>query len=175
MTKRTERLGRLRKIAALMLWCCSAALIIAFLAGWLEPRADPSNYVPALGSELDLESIESQFGLRNREHGAVWFLVVTSSCPACLALDHELMSIQAAARCAEAAVIPLVIETGLPLDSIRAVLQVAGLTLEGSGTPQGFHELRVRSVPAVVGVDPMGVVKFTAHPSLPDWPPQATC
>lgn len=132
--------------------------------------------MPDPGSALAIDSINRVFGSAIESDEKHWLLVLTSSCPVCLALDTELEAIKDGATCEGATVVPLVVEMGQPVDSIKKVLAAHGLPVSGTAPPPvGFIAVRTRAVPAVISLDGRGIVQFAAVPVIEPWPPTSEC
>jgi hypothetical protein len=72
--------------------------------------------------------------------------------------------------------VPLIVELGAPADSMRAVLERHGVTAAGTSGPEGLDVLSVYSVPAVLMVDPHGVIAGISNPGVNgSWPPVPDC
>lgn len=161
------------------------ALAVWGLVGWIlvgtvsdhrgKNEAQP---LPQVGDTLSLDSLEIVFGrdmVTSREPGEGWLLILSSSCPACLALDEELHELERAAQCEQSELRPLIVEMGAPADSMRSVLGSAGLEPFAVAGPEALAVLRVLSVPTVLAITGGGVVSRVHSPLDAQWPPPVAC
>lgn len=153
-----------------MIWAATALILIATLLR-VNGRSGTSDWVPRVGETIKLDSISEVFGTRIEPAAENWFLVVTSDCDACLALDGELVEIRDAARSLGVPLVPLIVQFHVTTDSIVAVLARHVPRPPGISTEEGFSTLRLRAVPSLLSVNREGQVLFVANPMIPEsWP-----
>ena len=171
------RTGAIRRMATAALWGLTIVLLVT-LAARFKRNGDVRSYLPAVGDPVPLDTIGRLFRLDAEALEAPharWLLVLSSSCPACLALDDELTQMQRAATCEGADLVPLIVEWGAPPDSMATVLRTHGLEPRGLSGPDGFLALRVRAVPTILSIDGAGTVSDIFAPGLREWPPSPRC
>jgi hypothetical protein len=136
---------------------------------------NPPPALPAVGERIPVDVAASEFGAQIPESGAM-LLLVTTGCPACLALDPELDLLKAAGECEGRSVLPVVAEWGATPDSIRKVLSKHDISVKRIGAPEGLRKLGARTVPTVIEVGGDGLIEAVSHASIVgSWPRTPSC
>jgi hypothetical protein len=169
---------RIRFLTARALWI-TAFIILGYVMSSRAIRRHtvgvPQALFPQTGDTVRLDSVRAAFGVDLPRKGAL-LLVVSTSCPGCLALDSELTAIRAAAECAQVQVIPLIVTAGGAPDSMRRVLAKHGMPAHSTGTANSLGVLKIKAVPSLMDVDSHGVVRSVSSPAKTgSWPPKPRC
>lgn len=164
----------MRKAIAVVLWLAAAALFVrAYTAPQVPLRVEA---LPQIGERLALNEIANTFQITPLEDvEEYWILVLTSSCPWCLALDSELTTLVQEASCHNAELLPVVIELDMPTDSVRAVLAKHNLEIAGTAGPDALSTLRVHVVPTLIALTQDGEVLRVLSKRRQNWPPRPVC
>lgn len=162
------------QIAATSLWLLTLALAAAVGIRYWE-TGTPDLPIPGAGDYIDRSILHAEFDFKSPA-GPVWLLVLSSDCPGCLRLDSELAKMKSGAACDKAALVPVVVATGSPLDSVRLVLAKHGLPIAGIGGTGAASALGVGIVPTLIQLSETGMVLDASSPAAPEnWPPAPTC